>query len=149
MMLHQANCKPVDILLVEDNPVDVLIMNEVFNDSMICNTLHVVEDGEEAMDFLNRRGEYANMSMPDLVLLDLNLPKMSGREVLAEIKRDPVIRYIPVIVVTTSDDQGDIRASYELQANCFITKPLDMEQFTQALRSLGEFWFTVVKLPRK
>jgi len=147
MIVTGGRFKPVEILLVEDNPVDVLVTREVFDDSIIFNTLHVVQDGEEAMDFFYRRGRYAQAPVPDLVLLDLNLPRKSGREVLAEIKEDADLKHIPVIVLTTSEDEEDIWRSYELQANCFITKPVDISQFTHALKRLGDFWFTVVTLP--
>jgi CheY-like chemotaxis protein len=107
----------------------------------------VAEDGEEAMDFLHKRGKYLSAPSPDLILLDLNLPRKDGREVLAEIKGHPSLRQIPVIILTTSESPDDIWRSYELQANCFVTKPVDMEQFTNALECLGEFWFTIVRLP--
>jgi len=113
----------------------------------IYGNLHVAEDGEEAMNFLYKRGKYSSAPLPDMILLDLNLPRKDGREVLAEIKGNPSLRTIPVIILTTSRDDEDIRRSYELQANCFITKPVDMEQFTKALDCLGEFWFTLVRLP--
>ena len=132
---------------MEDNPVDVMMTKEAFNGGRVCNNLHVAEDGEEAMDFLYKRGKYASAPSPEIILLDLNLPRKDGREVLAEIKGDPSLRHIPVIILTTSEDQEDIWRSYELQANCFITKPVDMEQFTKALECLGEFWFTLVRLP--
>jgi two-component system, chemotaxis family, response regulator Rcp1 len=141
--------QPVEILLVEDNPVDVLLTQEAFHRGRVCNRLHVVEDGEEAMDFLHKQGKYSSAPTPEIVLLDLNLPRKDGREVLAEIKGDPALRHIPVIVLSTSEDQTDVRTSYELQANCFITKPVDLEQFNKALESLGEFWFTLVKLPTR
>ncbi len=126
-----------------------MMTKEAFCGARICNNLHVTEDGEEAMDFLYRRGKYSSAPSPEIILLDLNLPRKDGREVLAEIKQDPSLRHIPVIVLTTSEDQEDIWKSYELQANCFITKPVDMEQFTKALDCLGEFWFSVVKLPQR
>jgi len=139
--------KPVEILLVEDNPVDVIVTREALKDGRVANNLHVVEDGEEAMDFLYKRGKYASAPSPEIILLDLNLPGKDGREVLSEIKGDPSLRHIPVIILTTSGDREDIWRSYELQANCFITKPVDMEQFTKAMERLGEFWFTLVRLP--
>ncbi|MBI5249805.1 MAG: response regulator [Desulfomonile tiedjei] len=149
MMVSAILLNPVEILLVEDNPVDVLLTKEALNDGKICNRLHVVEDGEEAMDFLYRRGKNASCPTPDLILLDLNLPRKDGREVLAEIKQDPSLKHIPVIVLTTSEDQKDILSSYELHANCFITKPVDLGQFTEAVKCIGDFWFTLVKLPQK
>ena len=146
-MVPGTTVRPVEILLVEDNPVDVMMTKEAFLGARICNRLHVAEDGEEAMDFLHKRGQFASKPSPEIILLDLNLPRKDGREVLAEIKADATLRHIPVIVLTTSDDQEDIWKSYELQANCFVTKPVDMEQFSKALECLGEFWFTVVRLP--
>jgi CheY-like chemotaxis protein len=132
---------------VEDNPVDVMMTKEAFKGARVFNNLHVAEDGEEAMDFLYKRGKYSSAPSPEIVLLDLNLPRKDGREVLAEVKGNPSLRTIPVIIRTTSRDDEDIRRSYEVQANCFITKPVDMEQFTKALDCLGEFWFTLVRLP--
>jgi len=147
MRFQGMKVAPVEILLVEDNPVDVMLTKEAFSSGRVCNNLHVAEDGEEAMDFLYKRGKHSAAPSPEIILLDLNLPRKDGREVLAEVKQDPTLRHIPVIVLTTSEDQEDIWRSYELQANCFITKPVDMEQFTKALECLGEFWFTVIKLP--
>ncbi|MGB6068168.1 MAG: response regulator [Desulfomonilaceae bacterium] len=147
MMVQGMKVQPVEILLVEDNPVDVMMTKETFCGSRVCNNLHVAEDGEEAMDFLYKRGKYSSAPSPEIILLDLNLPRKDGREVLAEIKGDSSLRHIPVIILTTSEDEEDIWKSYELQANCFITKPVDMEQFTKALECVGEFWFTLVRLP--
>jgi len=147
MMVMGMEIEPVEILLVEDNPVDVMLTRKAFSAGRVCNNLHVVEDGEEAMDFLNKSGKYSSAPAPEIILLDLNLPRKDGREVLAEIKADPSLKHIPVIVLTTSDSHEDIWKSYELQANCYITKPVDMEQFANALECLGEFWFTLVKLP--
>ncbi len=149
MMVPGTKLQPVEILLVEDNPVDVMMTREAFANGRICNNLHVVEDGEEAMDFLYRRGKYSSAPLPDVILLDLNLPRKDGREVLAEIKADPSLRHIPIIILTTSESEEDIFKSYELQANCFITKPVDMEQFTGTLECIGDFWFAVVQLPRQ
>ncbi len=146
-MTPGTKLQPVEILLVEDNPVDVMMTKEAFIGSRVCNNLHVAEDGEEAMDFLYKRGKYSSAPSPEIILLDLNLPRKDGREVLAEIKGDQSLRHIPVIILTTSEDEEDIWRSYELQANCIITKPVDMEQFTKALDCLGEFWFTRVRLP--
>jgi len=120
---------------------------KAFGDSQLSVCLHVVEDGEEATDFLCRRGNYAGAPIPDLILLDLNLPKKSGREVLADIKGDPSLMAIPVIVLTSSQEQRDICATYDLHANCYITKPMDMEEFVELVRSIEAFWFTVAKLP--
>ena len=147
MMVLGTNVEPVEILLVEDNPVDIMLTKRVFSAGRVYNNLHVAEDGEEAMDFLNKSGKYSSAPTPEIILLDLNLPRKHGREVLAEIKADPSLRRISVIILTTSDSREDIWKSYELQANCFITKPVDMEQFANALECLGEFWFALVKLP--
>jgi len=147
MIIPGTKVQPVEILLVEDNPVDVMLTKEALGGGRVCNNLHVAEDGEEAMDFLYKRGKYASVPSPEIILLDLNLPRKDGREVLVEVKKDPSLKHIPVIVLTTSEDQADIWNSYDLHANCFITKPVDMEQFTRALECLGEFWFTLVKLP--
>jgi chemotaxis family two-component system response regulator Rcp1 len=146
-MAMRQDLKCVEILLVEDNPVDVLVTKRALQGGNVCNNLHVVQDGEEAMDFLYHRGKYSNAPRPGLILLDLNLPKKSGREVLAEIKQDPSLLDIPVIVLTTSEAETDILLSYGLHANCYITKPVNLEQFTDVVRSIEGFWFTVVKLP--
>ena len=147
MMVMGMEVEPVEILLVEDNPVDVMLTRKAFSAGRVWNNLHVVEDGEAAMEFLRKSGKYSAAPEPEIILLDLNLPKKDGREVLAEIKADPALKHIPIIVLTTSESREDIWHSYELQANCFITKPVDMEQFTNALECVGEFWFTLVKLP--
>ena len=147
MIASGAGVQPVEILLVEDNPVDVMITKSAFSGARIYCNLHVAEDGEEAMDFLYKRGKHSSAPLPDLILLDLNLPKKDGREILADVKADPDLRQIPVVILTTSEDPRDIWKTYELQANCFVTKPVDMEQFTKALECLGEFWFTLVRLP--
>ena len=147
MMVPGTMLQPVEILLVEDNPVDVMMTKEAFSSGRVCNNLHVAEDGEEAMDFLRKRGKHSSAPTPEIILLDLNLPRKDGREVLAEVKQDHFLRHIPVIILTTSEDREDIWRSYELQANCFITKPVDMEQFTKAMQYIGEFWFSVVRLP--
>jgi len=146
-MASGTKIEPAEILLVEDNPVDVLMTKEAFCSARLCNNLHVAEDGEDAMDFLYRRGKYSSAPTPDLILLDLNLPRKDGREVLAEIKGDPALHHIPVIILTPSESQEDVWNSHELQADCFITKPLNMEQFTRALDCIGELWLTLVKLP--
>jgi CheY-like chemotaxis protein len=147
MIASGTDIQPLEILLVEDNPVDVLITKKAFSNGRVYSNLHVAEDGEEAMNFLYKRGKYSSAPSPDMILLDLNLPKKDGRQVLEEIKQDPALRQIPVVVLTTSEDPEDIWKSYDLQANCFITKPVSMEQFTKALETLGEFWFTLVRLP--
>lgn len=139
--------RPVEILLVEDNPADVRLTIEVFNDSRITNHISVVTDGEEAMDFLHKRGKYAGESRPDLILLDLNLPKKDGREVLSEIKADRGLKTIPVIVLTTSDAEQDVWRAYDSGVNSYITKPVDLEQFIKVFRSIEDFWLTIVKLP--
>jgi len=146
-MTPGTRVQPMEILLVEDNPVDVVITKEAFNAGRVRNNVHVVEDGEEAMDFLHKRGKYSSVPTPEIILLDLNLPKKDGREILAEVKADPSLRRIPVIVLTTSQDKEDIWRSYDLQANCFITKPVDTEQFTKAMERVGQFWPSVVRLP--
>lgn len=138
---------PVEILLVEDNPADQDLTREAFSQGKINNNLHVVEDGEQAMAFLKQEGNYAGVPRPDLVLLDLNLPLKDGREVLEEIKSDNSLCTIPVVVLTTSDDEADVLRSYQLHANCYLTKPVDFESFIHAIRSLEQFWLTLVKLP--
>ena len=138
---------PIEILLVEDNPGDVDLAREALENSKIRNTLSVVGDGEEALAFLHRRGKYAAAPRPDLILLDLNLPRKSGREVLAEIKSDDYFKRIPVVVLTVSKDEEDIMESYNLHANCFITKPIDLHQFLRVVRAIEDFWLTIVKLP--
>lgn len=138
----------VKILLVEDNPGDVRLTMEAFKDGKICNHLDVVMDGEEALAFLRREGKYANESLPNLILLDLNLPKKDGREVLMDIKNDKELKRIPVVVLTTSVAEKDILKSYDLHANCYITKPVDFDQFITVVKSIEDFWLTIVKLPR-
>jgi two-component system, chemotaxis family, response regulator Rcp1 len=147
MMVRGSKVEPVEILLVEDNPVDVLMTRQALQEAKVYNNLYVTEDGEEAMDFLYRNGKYTDAPRPDLILLDLNLPKKSGREILTEIKQDPHLLHIPVVVLTTSEEERDISMCYQLHGNCFITKPVDMEQFTQVIKSIEGFWFTIVKLP--
>jgi len=137
----------VDILLVEDNPGDVRLTREAFADGRIANTLHVTTDGHEALDFLYQRGEYADAPVPDVVLLDLNLPRMNGDEVLATIRDDPDMDPLPVIVLTSSSAEEDILKSYELHANAFLTKPVDPDSFIDRVRTFQEFWLEVVRLP--
>jgi CheY-like chemotaxis protein len=139
----------VDILLVEDNPGDVRLTQEVLKDARILNNLFVCKDGEQALDFLRLRGAYDAAVRPDLVLLDLNLPGKDGREVLSEIKSDPHLRSIPVVVLTTSAAERDIQGSYDLHANCYITKPVGLGQFTSVIGTLQNFWLELVKLPSK
>lgn len=140
--------KIVEILLVEDNPGDVDLAREALADSKISNTLSVVSDGVEAMAFLRREGAHAEARRPDLILLDLNLPRKDGREVLAELKGDPGLRRIPVVVFTSSQAEEDILRSYDLHANCYITKPMDLKQFIRVITAIEDFWLTIVKLPR-
>jgi two-component system, chemotaxis family, response regulator Rcp1 len=139
--------KAIDILLVEDNPGDVQLAREALESGKVRNTLYVANDGEAAMDFLRRRGPHANAPRPDLVLLDLNLPRKDGREVLAEVKGDEDLKRIPVVILTTSAGEEDILKSYNLHANCYITKPIDLGQFLKVVRSIEDFWLTIVKLP--
>jgi len=146
-MANQKQGKPVEILLVEDNPGDARLAQEAMKDSKINNVLHLVSDGVEAMDFLRKKGKYADAPRPDLVLLDLNLPKKDGREVLAEIKADESLRRIPVVILTISKAEEDILKSYNLHANCFITKPIDLDQFMKVVKAIEDFWLTIVKLP--
>lgn len=140
---------PIQILLVEDNPGDVRLCREALKESKICNTLHTVEDGVQALAFLRREAEYADKPVPDLILLDLNLPRKDGREVLAEIKGDKVLRRIPVVILTVSSSEEDILKTYNLHANCFITKPVDFGQFIIVVQKIEDFWFAIVKLPPK
>ncbi|KAB0664746.1 response regulator [Oryzomonas japonica] len=139
--------KPAEILLVEDNPADVRLTMEVLKDAKLCNNISVVNDGVQALDFLYRRGEYGSAARPDIILLDLNLPRLDGREVLERVKGDDSLKHIPVVVLTTSSAEQDILKSYALHANCYITKPVDLEQFTKVVTSIEEFWFSIVKLP--
>jgi CheY-like chemotaxis protein len=139
--------RPIEILLVEDSPADVLITREAFMDAKLLNTLHVVEDGIQALEFLRRQGAYAAVPRPDLILLDLNLPRKNGREVLAEIKADPELKSIPVIILTTSSADEDILNAYDLHANCYVIKPVGFENFLKAVQSIQDFWFSVVALP--
>ncbi len=137
----------VEILLVEDNPGDVRLTQEALRDGKLHTRLNIVRDGEEALAFLRRQGPHADAPRPDLILLDLNLPRKSGQEVLAEIKNDEQLRRIPVVVLTSSQAEKDILTSYDLNANCYISKPVDLEQFIRVVRSIEDFWLTVVKLP--
>ena len=139
--------RPIEILLVEDNPGDVRLIVEALRDGEVQNKLHIARDGMEATDFLNREGKYASVVSPDLILLDLNLPKKDGPEVLAEIKEDPALKHIPVVILTSSQDGADITRTYNLHANCYITKPIDLEQFNMVVKSVRDFWLTIVKLP--
>ena len=146
-MSFQEISTPVVILLVEDNPGDVRLTVEALKDAKVRNTLNVVEDGVEAMAFLRREGKYAGADRPDLILLDLNLPKKDGREVLKEIKTDPDLRRIPVVILTTSKAEEDVIKTYDYHANCYITKPIDLDQFMTVVKSIEDFWLTIVRLP--
>lgn len=139
--------QPIEVLLVEDDPGDELMTREAFADNKIRNTLHAVRDGQEALDFLYRRGDHIDAPRPDLILLDLNLPRYDGRQVLEKIKSDPDLALIPVVVLTTSSAEEDILRSYKLHANAYVTKPVDLDQFISAVRQIDEFFVTVVRLP--
>jgi CheY-like chemotaxis protein len=138
---------PIEILLVEDNPGDVRLTREALKEGKVYSNLHTVKDGIEAMDFLRRKGEYADVPRPDIILLDLNLPKKDGREVLEEIKTDENLKRIPVVVLTTSKAEEDVLRTYNLHANCYVTKPVDLEKFIVVVKSIDVFWLTVVTLP--
>jgi CheY-like chemotaxis protein len=145
--INREACRPIEILLVEDNPGDVRLTQEALKEGKVRNHLHVVADGVEAMAFLRRAGQHAHAPQPDLILLDLNLPKMGGREVLAEIKEDSQLRRIPVVILTVSKAEEDVLKSYNLHANCYITKPVNLDQFLAVVKSIEDFWLTVVLLP--
>ena len=147
-MAYRDDLKPVDVLLVEDDPGDVLMTREAFEFYKIGNTLHVVTDGEQAVQFLRRRGPFADAPRPGLILLDVNLPRLSGLEVLADLKEDPELRLIPVVMLTTSQAEEDILRSYELHANAYVSKPVDFEHFIEAIRQIDDFFLTLVQLPR-
>ena len=138
--------RSIEILLVEDNPGDVRLTQEALRDSKLLNNLAVAKDGVEALEMLRRNGPYATQPRPDLILLDLNLPRKDGREVLIEIKWDPVLRRIPVVVLTTSEAESDVMKAYDLHANCYIVKPVDLDQFINVVRTIEGFWLSVVKL---
>jgi CheY-like chemotaxis protein len=148
-VLDQERSTPVEILLVEDNPGDVRLTQEALKESKMLNTLSVACDGIEALEFLRRQGKFANANRPDLILLDLNLPRKDGREVLDEIKSDDELKRIPVVVLTTSKAEEDIIRMYTRHANCYITKPIDFDQFILVIKSIEEFWLSIVKLPPK
>jgi two-component system, chemotaxis family, response regulator Rcp1 len=146
--MHDAvDGKPIQILLVEDNPGDVRLVVEALRDAKVRNQLHVVQDGVEAMSLLRREGQYVGIARPDLILLDLNLPRKDGREVLAEIKQDADLKRIPVVILTSSAAEQDVLHAYNLYANCYITKPLALEEFLGVIRAIDDFWLAVVKLP--
>jgi two-component system, chemotaxis family, response regulator Rcp1 len=141
------NIKPIDILLIEDDPGDIRLAQEALKEGKVKNNLSVVRDGMEALDFLYKRNSYEDATRPDLIILDLNLPKMDGREVLARIKDDDNLKRIPVVILTISKSEEDILKTYNLHANCFITKPLDLGKFIEVVQAIEDFWFTIVKLP--
>ena len=141
--------RPIEILLVEDSPGDVELTEEALRDAKVRNNLSVARDGEEALTFLRREGRFADAVRPDLILLDLNLPKKDGRQVLREIKADPALKRIPVVVLTTSAAEQDILKTYELHANCYVTKPVDLDQFITVVQSIEDFWLAIVKLPKE
>ena len=146
-MNNQRLGKPIEILLVEDNPGDVRLTQEALRDRKVSNNLHVVHDGVEAMAFLHKKGQFATVPHPDLILLDLNLPKKDGREMLTEIKLDPAVKRILVVILTTSTAEEDVLKTYNLHANCYIVKPVDFDQFINVIQVIEDFWFTVVRLP--
>jgi CheY-like chemotaxis protein len=147
-MTEHGECQAVDVLLVEDDPGDVLMTKEAFEHYKLRNVLHVVTDGEQALQFLRRTGGYADAPRPGLILLDLNLPRLDGLEVLAELKADPELKVIPVVILTTSQAQQDVLRSYALHANAYVSKPVDFETFMEAIRQIDSFFVTVVKLAR-
>ena len=147
-MMVSELVKPVEILLVEDNPGDVRLTKEALTGAKVINHLTVLKDGVEALTFLRREGQYANAPRPHLILLDLNLPKKDGREVLAEIKDDEKLKRIPVVVLTTSQNEQDVLKTYNLHANCYVTKPVDLEQFITVVKSIEDFWLGIVVLPK-
>jgi two-component system response regulator len=149
MNSHSLDLRPIDILLVEDNPGDVDLTKEALEGAKVCNRLHVAEDGEQALDFLFRRGKFAGVPRPDLILLDLNLPKRDGRQVLEAIKAEPALAEIPVVILTTSGAEEDVARAYRLHANCYITKPVNFKQFLKVVQAIEDFWLTIVKLPKK
>lgn len=139
--------KPIEMLLIEDNPGDARLAIEALKDAKVHNNLHWVQDGVEAMDFLRRKGNYSDAPRPDVILLDLNLPKKDGREVLADVKADEDLRRIPVVILTISDAEEDVIKTYNLHANCYIRKPIDLDQFVAVVKAIEDFWLTIVKLP--
>lgn len=147
--MTEPDLRAIEVLLIEDDPGDVLMTREAFEDAKVANNLYVVSDGEDALSFLRREGEHVAAPRPDLVLLDLNLPRVDGREVLEQIKNDPELRSIPVVVLTTSEAEDDIVHSYSLHANAYVTKPVDFDRFHQVVRQIDDFFVSVVKLPRR
>ncbi|MBI5740154.1 MAG: response regulator [Nitrospirae bacterium] len=147
--MNESTSKPIEILLVEDNPGDVRLMHETLCDAKISNNLNVVTDGEQVMSYLRREGRYSDAPQPDLIMLDLNLPNKDGREVLAEIRNNPALEHIPVVIVTSSEAEDDIRKSYNLNADCYLTKPVTFEHIVKVVQSVEEFGFTIVKLTKQ
>ena len=145
--MNIADGRPAEVLLVEDSPGDVRLTREALKEGKVRNNLSVVSDGVEAMEFLRREGKYAQAPRPDIVLLDLNMPRKDGREVLAEMKSDESLKRIPVVILTTSEAEQDILKTYDLHANCYLTKPVDLEQFITVVKSIEDFWLTIVTLP--
>ena len=148
-MLKDTLSNPIEILLVEDNPGDIRLTQEVLNEGKVHNSLSIVENGVQAISFLRKENEYQDAPTPDLILLDLNLPKKDGREVLLDIKNDPELKKIPVVVLTTSQSEEDILKVYDLNANCYISKPVDFGQFIDVVKSIENFWLSIVKLPTR
>ncbi|OGW39849.1 MAG: response regulator [Nitrospirae bacterium GWD2_57_9] len=148
-MEAKENGSPVEILMVEDNPGDVLLMEEALREGKLSNNLYIANNGDEAMDFLKKRGKFKDAVRPDLIMLDLNLPRKDGREVLAEVKNDPELKKIPIVIVTTSGSEEDIDKTYSLHANCYVTKPVGVRQFFEVVKNIESFWFSIVKLPSK
>ena len=146
-MMNSARGEPIEILLVEDSPDDADLTVDALREGRVRNRVTVVDDGVEAMAYLRREGPYAEMPRPDLILLDLNLPRKNGREVLTEVKQDPDLRRIPVVVMTSSDDEKDILAAYNLYVNCYVTKPVDLDRFIGVVKTIEHFWFSIVTLP--
>ncbi len=147
--MDYRNSKLIEILMVEDNPADARLTKEAFKDAKVLNNMHVVPDGEEAMMFLKKAGKYNESPRPDLILLDLNLPKKDGREVLSEIKMDQDLKRIPVVILTTSEDDKDIFTAYDLHANAYVKKPVDLDQFMKIVEAVEDFWLSVVRLPSR
>ena len=146
-MIDNSILRSVDILLVEDNPADIRLTREALKENKMANNLSVVIDGIEAMNYLHKKGKYAKATKPDIIFLDLNLPKKDGREVLAELKQDKDLKRIPIVILTSSQAEEDILKTYNLHANCYITKPVDFDQFLKVVNSIEDFWLTIVKLP--
>jgi CheY-like chemotaxis protein len=145
--IESASPQFIDILMVDDDEADVLLTKRALHNGKLMNNMHVARDGVEAMEYLRQQGNYANTPRPDMILLDLNMPRKDGREVLCEIKQDERLRSIPVVVLTTSDADEDIMRMYDLHANCYVTKPVDLNQFTNIVKEIKSFWFSIVKLP--